>query len=456
MLVFIVLTLSGCVFSQPTEAEIVGWDASEYYQYATVYYYLNDGGFPCEYNQSEICLENTQTLMFKLEELMMEMPLDTEFEQTWHSVFYYYYKGIGAEAIANEYSKASSDYRQASNDYSAISSDLSSQKIYSWEIETRQEEVFERVRGNAEYRARSMSGKAGYMATDASTSASDWNTQAKQYYNKSYQYRLKIEEWNPSKDSHTPEITPTPLPTPSSTPVSSTPTPTPTPEQKTFTNSIGMEFIEIPVGEFSMGKRPDNPNLPNDYKHNADGPPHIVNISKPFFTSKFEITQYQWHEIMENNPSHFKGDNLPVENVSWTDIQDFIQKLNEKEETDKYRLPSEAEWEWATFGVTELDTYAWYVENSNEKTHPIGKKKPTAKGLYDTSGNVWEWVQDSWHKSYYGAPTDGSVWEGNTSVKVIRGCSWTSTDKHCQIKKRGYMNMETRTNSIGFRLVKEI
>ena len=122
---------------------------------------------------------------------------------------------------------------------------------------------------------------------------------------------------------------------------------------------------------------------------------------------------------MGDNPSHVKGDDLPVERVSWDDVQEFIRKLNKKEGTDKYRLPSEAEWEYAcragattrySFGDSEskLGDYAWYHENSGDKTHPVGKKKPNPYGLYDMHGNVWERVQDERH-SYDGAPNDGSA-----------------------------------------------
>jgi formylglycine-generating enzyme required for sulfatase activity len=134
---------------------------------------------------------------------------------------------------------------------------------------------------------------------------------------------------------------------------------------------------------------------------------------------------------METNPSPsvFKGDNLPVVSVSWDDVQQFIKKLNEKEGTNKYRLPSEAEWEYAahagtttrySFGDDEsmLVDYAWYDANSGNKTHEVGQKKPNPWGLYDIYGNVWEWVQDKYHDSYNGAPIDGSAWEGDGSVPM--------------------------------------
>jgi formylglycine-generating enzyme required for sulfatase activity len=171
---------------------------------------------------------------------------------------------------------------------------------------------------------------------------------------------------------------------------------------------------------------------------------------------------------MGNNPSHFKGDDLPVEQVSWNEVQDFIRKLNEKEGTDKYRLPSEAEWEYAcragtttrySFGDSEskLGDYAWYRENSGGKmTHPVGKKKPNPWGLYDMDGNVWEWTQDTWYRDYDGAPTDGSAWESAYfPLRVRRGGSWDSIAGSCRSASRGN-NVPSRRNCfIGFRLLEE-
>ena len=131
---------------------------------------------------------------------------------------------------------------------------------------------------------------------------------------------------------------------------------------------------------------------------------------------KYPVTQKQWKKVMGNNPSNFKGEDRPVESVSWEDVQEFVKKLNEKEGTDKYRLPSEAEWEYAcragtqtrySFGDDEskLNEYAWYDKNSGSETHPVGQKKPNSWDLYDMHGNVWEWVQDRWHDKYKGAPS---------------------------------------------------
>jgi formylglycine-generating enzyme required for sulfatase activity len=161
------------------------------------------------------------------------------------------------------------------------------------------------------------------------------------------------------------------------------------------------------------------------------------------------VTQREWKVVMGDNPSTFKGDDLPVEKVSWDDVQEFIKKLNEREGITKYRLPSEAEWEYAcragtttrySYGESDsnLCEYAWYVGNSGKKTHPIGQKKPNPWGLYDIHGNVGEWVQDTWHSNYNGAPSDGSVWKGSGSNRVIRGGSWRSNARGCRAADRDY------------------
>jgi len=205
--------------------------------------------------------------------------------------------------------------------------------------------------------------------------------------------------------------------------------------EASFTNSIGMEFVLIPAGEFEMGS-PWN----EKGRHDDEGPVHRVKISNAFYMGKYEVTQKQWRDVMGTSPSHFhpnpkwlgdfphEGDNYPVA-ASWNDAQEFIKKLNEREGTNKYRLPSEAEWEYAaragtttsySFGChDELDKYAWYEDNS-KCTYEVGTKKPNPWGLYDMHGNVWEWVQDIYHNSYSRAPKNGSAWEGDVSYRVCR------------------------------------
>ena len=202
---------------------------------------------------------------------------------------------------------------------------------------------------------------------------------------------------------------------------------------KNFTSpSTGMELVLIPAGKFMMGSPSGD-----QERYDDEGPVHEVIIKNPFYVGKYPVTQKQWEKIMGSNPSKFRGEDRPVESVSWNDVQEFIKKLNEKESAGKYRLPSESEWEYAcragtttrySFGDDEskLDDYAWYSENSGSETHPVGQNNPNPWGLYDIHGNVWEWCQDNWHGNYDGAPSDGSAWEsGSGSDRVDRGGSWS-------------------------------
>lgn len=169
---------------------------------------------------------------------------------------------------------------------------------------------------------------------------------------------------------------------------------------------------------------------------------------------------------MGSSPSYYKGDDLPVEKVSWNDVQDFIKKLNEKEGGNKYRLPTEAEWEYSvragtttrySFGDEEskLGDYAWYYANSGSKTHEVGQKKPNPWGLYDMHGNVWEWVQDIYHNSYSGAPNDGSFWKsGDGSYRVIRGGGGGYGAGGCRSAVRTYYGQALRRRDLGFRLLR--
>ena len=203
-------------------------------------------------------------------------------------------------------------------------------------------------------------------------------------------------------------------------------------------------------------------------RYDDEGPVHHVTISEAFYLGKYEVTQKQWHEVMGYNPFHFKGDDLPVDIELWNVVQVFIEKLNEKESTDKYRLPSEAEWEYAaragtttrySFGneYSKLGEYAWYSENSGDKIHPVGKKGANPWGLYDVHGNVWEWVQDTWHDTYNGAPDDGSAWrDGVSAIRVLRGGSCLNNANGCKSANRFYYNPGDRYHFLGFRLLKEV
>jgi len=232
-----------------------------------------------------------------------------------------------------------------------------------------------------------------------------------------------------------------------------------------FTTSIGMEFELIPAGEFEMGSPSTEAGRFRD-----EGPIHHVAIENAFYMGRYEVTQQQWRALMGYNPSYFTGDDLPVEQVSWDEVQEFIRRLNEKMGTNTYRLPSEAEWEYAcragtttrySFGDSdsELGEYAWYLDNSGGKTHPVGEKKPNPWGLYDMHGNVWEWVQDIRHANYNGAPTDGSAWEEGSGLggifRVNRGGSWRSTARRCRSANRS-AGQSDRLISLGFRLARSV
>jgi formylglycine-generating enzyme required for sulfatase activity len=229
---------------------------------------------------------------------------------------------------------------------------------------------------------------------------------------------------------------------------------------ETITNSIGVELVLIPAGSFRMG---GDKKLEQAEDHET--PRHIVKISKTFYMGKYEVTQSQWSEIMNNNPSEFKDDIRPVERVSWNDVQEFIQKLNNKEETIKYSLPTEAEWEYAARADTEstycfsgdiqiLSQYAWYRKNSAGKTHPIGQLKPNAWGLYDVHGNVHEWCQDWFDRNYYSqSPSNSPLGPSSGLAKVSRGGDWGSEDWYCRCASRSLSSPNRRSNRLGFRLV---
>jgi formylglycine-generating enzyme required for sulfatase activity len=213
------------------------------------------------------------------------------------------------------------------------------------------------------------------------------------------------------------------------------------------------EMVVIPAGSFDMGSNNGDPN---------EKPVHRVTIGKAFAMGKTEVTQGQWKAIMGNNPSHFDGcgDNCPVENVSRNDAQEFIQRLNSK--TGKqYRLPSEAEWEYACraggrqeyCGSDNVDSVAWNDGGIfSGKTHTVATKQANAWGLYDMSGNVWEWVEDSWHDNYNGAPVDGSAWQGDGAKRVLRGGSWFMEPQFERAANRFRNEPSNRDNNFGFRL----
>jgi formylglycine-generating enzyme required for sulfatase activity/tetratricopeptide (TPR) repeat protein len=210
-----------------------------------------------------------------------------------------------------------------------------------------------------------------------------------------------------------------------------------------------IEFCPIQAGTFKMGEGNNS---------------HKVTISKDFYLGKYLVTQSQWEAVMGNNPSNFKGTDRPVENVSWDDCQQFIEKLNSKTGDNVYRLPTEAEWEYACragtntvyfFGDSEslLGEYSWYGTNSGNETHPVGQKKPNAWGLFDIHGNVWEWCLD-WYGDYPSGPVTDPKGPSSGSYRVNRGGSWDFDARRCQSADRGYSSPDFRYNGIGFRLVR--
>jgi len=227
-----------------------------------------------------------------------------------------------------------------------------------------------------------------------------------------------------------------------------------------FTNSIGMKFVLIQAGEFTIG----SPENEKDRQSN-EGPYHKVKITKPFYMQTTEVTQAQWKAVMGNNPSYFKGDDLPVEQVSWDDAQEFIKKLSAKEGV-KYHLPTEAEWEYACragsttrfcFGDDEskLGEYAWYNENSDNKTRPVGQKKPNARGLYDMHGNVWEWCQDWYDENYYkNSPAEDPQGPASGAIRVVRGGRWFGEAGDCRTAFRSWVETSFRYDNFGFRLAR--
>ncbi len=233
-------------------------------------------------------------------------------------------------------------------------------------------------------------------------------------------------------------------------------------------NSIGMDFVRIEAGAFQMGSEASGA---DDEK-----PVHWVRISQPFDLSTYEVTQKQWKAVVgdDKNPSDFKGDDRPVESVSWHDVQTFIEKLNEKEGTDVYRLPTEAEWEYAARAGTrttyhfgdddsQLGKYAWYWENAGRETHPVGKKEPNAWGLYDMYGNVWEWVSD-WYEKYPTITAEATeatavvdpVGPVSGSNRVIRGGGWGHDARSCRSAFRTCWLPGSANRDFGFRLLREV
>jgi formylglycine-generating enzyme required for sulfatase activity len=227
-----------------------------------------------------------------------------------------------------------------------------------------------------------------------------------------------------------------------------------------------MRFVLIPPGEFEMGSPEGDLGLSGVERpqHTV----HTVRITKPFYLGVTEVTQVQYGRVMDGNPSCFKGDpQRPVEMVSWDDAKVFCRKLSEKED-GTYRLPTEAEWEYACragtttkwcFGDDEssLPDYAWYLDNANRQTHTVGQKKSNGWGLYDMHGNVWEWCADWFDGQYYPrSPSDDPAGPDRGLRRVYRGGSSSNDASNCRASCRYWLDPGIRNVNLGFRLARTV
>lgn len=236
------------------------------------------------------------------------------------------------------------------------------------------------------------------------------------------------------------------------------PLPSPSIATSSFTDNLGdgvkLEMVNLSGGEFTMGS--------NEYD---EMPPHQVKVS-PFAIGKYEITQAQWEAMMGRNPSKFRGDNnRPVEQVSWNQAQEFIKRLRDRTRNQTYRLPTEAEWEYAaragskgrySFGddPNRLSDYAWFERNSGGKTHPVGQRLPNTWGLFDMHGNVVEWCQDWYDENYYKqSPRENPQGPLSGVGRVLRGGSWKLPAIDCRSTGRGNDPPDDHYDDIGFRVV---
>jgi len=228
----------------------------------------------------------------------------------------------------------------------------------------------------------------------------------------------------------------------------------------------GTGMAPIAAGEFQMGAAGGEAD---------EAPVHRVRISHDFEIGKFEVTQAQWETVMldphakagavrttpegvtvGSNPSHFKGAALPVESVSWDDIQVFLARLSARDRDHTYRLPTEAEWEYACKDDSAgLGERAWYKDNSGDRTQPVGGKQPNVRGLYDTLGNVAEWMHDWYGRDYYGeSPAADPQGPASGSYRVFRGGSWLDPAKYCRVTARNFEFPVSRLHNVGFRVVR--
>lgn len=223
-------------------------------------------------------------------------------------------------------------------------------------------------------------------------------------------------------------------------------------------SNVNLEMVYVKAGTFVMGASEEDGEAGS-----AEKPAHEVTLTKDYYISRYEVTQGLWKAVMGKNPSLFMhGDDYPVEQVSWTDAQEFCRKLS-RMTGRKYVLPTEAQWEFAARGGVKskgfkysgsnvLDEVAWYLDNSKYETHPVGQKQPNELGIYDMSGNVWEWCQDQYN-AYGGEPQTDPLGVADIDSRVLRGGSWGSDAKKYRISGRHELRPSSSYNGTGFRLV---
>ena len=221
-------------------------------------------------------------------------------------------------------------------------------------------------------------------------------------------------------------------------------------------NGISIDMVKVEAGTFMMGATSEMKDPYDDEK-----PVHQVTLTNDYYMGKYEVSQALWEAVMGSNPSEYKGDNLPVEMVSWNDCQEFISKLNSMTGR-KFRLPTEAEWEYAARGGKKSRSYqysgssnisdvAWYDGNSGSKTHPVGTKQANELGIYDMSGNVWEWCHD-WYSSYSSLSQMNPIGAISGACRVRRGGSWDNSVWYSRSSSRSYDTSDYSRINLGLRL----
>ncbi|MBC8211302.1 MAG: SUMF1/EgtB/PvdO family nonheme iron enzyme [Gammaproteobacteria bacterium] len=250
----------------------------------------------------------------------------------------------------------------------------------------------------------------------------------------------------------------------------------PTLQAESFSRSFGVSFVRINPGSFIMGNQHFGElatEVPGERMESLkkELPAHKVTISKEFYLATTEVTQALWQEMMHDQPGKEERweredwASIPVSRVSWEDVKEFIQQLNMLDSEYRYRLPTEAEWEYAAragssglrpFDFNAMGDYAWYRDNSGDKPMPVGSLKPNAWGLYDMIGNVWEWVEDSYDPEYYQYSPELDPRGGDNAYrKSMRGGSYHCTTERVRVGIRGSFDEERSMSVLGFRLAAE-